>query len=83
MEDLEVYQISVFGPIRRWKKPGNLADHDAQCVYCTEKAITFLGSVYPMLPFDIDIALAQTLYHCDRRRRNLPNFRIRHRTALH
>ena len=39
--------ITIFGTIRWCKKPGDLADRYAQCVYCTEKAITVLCSPYP------------------------------------
>ena len=47
IESFELYQITIFGPIRRCMKSGDLVDRDAQCVYCTEKAITFLFSPYP------------------------------------
>ena len=52
-------------------------DRNAQCVYCTKKAIAYLGSPYPQLPFDINIALVQKWYHCFRQLRSLPNFHSR------
>ena len=57
-----------------------LPGSNAQCVYCTEKAIAFLGSPYPQLPFGINIALVQKRYHCFRQLRNFPNFHSRHYT---
>ena len=47
IESLEICQISVFGPLRRCMKPGDLPDRDAQCAYCTGNSTTFLGSPYP------------------------------------
>ena len=81
IDSLELSQISIVGPIRRCMKPGSLPAHIAQCVYCTEWAITFLGSPYPQLLFDINIALVQTRYHGDPLRRSLPNFHCRPYTA--
>ena len=59
--------------IKRKYFPGVIA----QCVYCTEKAIVFLGSPYPQLPFDISIALVQRRYHIFRQLRIFTNFRSR------
>ena len=64
-------------PYTRCIKPGYFPGRNAQCVYCTEKAIEFLGTPYPQLLFDINIALAQRRYHCFRQLRIFPNFRSR------
>ena len=82
IESFTVYQIIVFGPIRRCRKLDDLPDRDAQCVYSTEKAIAFLGSPCPKLPFNINIALVETRYHCDRKLLILPNYHIRPYTAM-
>ena len=58
-------------------KPGYLPDRNTQCVYCTAKAIAFLGSPFPLLPFDINIALVQRRYHCFPLLRIFPNFHSR------
>ena len=47
IETLEASQISTVGPIQRRVKPGILPSRQAQCVYFTDKAITFLGSANP------------------------------------
>ena len=44
-------------PYTQWMKPGSLPGRNAQGVYCTEKAIAFLGSAYAQAPFGINIAL--------------------------
>ena len=62
---LELLQIPIVGPVRRRVNPGILPACKAQCVYCTDKAITFSGSVYPWLRYGINIALVQTLYRAD------------------
>ena len=64
-------------------KPGDLQARKAFCVYCTDKAIAFLGSPYTLLPFDINIPLVQARYHCDRQPRIFPNFHCRPYTAVH
>ena len=56
---------------------GYFLDRNAPCVYCTEKAVAFLDSPYPQLPFDINIALVQRRYHCLRQVRIIPNFHSR------
>ena len=55
-------------------KVGYLPNRNAQCIYCTEKAIAFLGSPYRQLPYDINIALVQRRYNCFRQLRYFPNF---------
>ena len=82
IESFEFYQITIFGLIRQCRKLDDLPDGDAQCVYCTEKVIEFLGSPYPLLPFDINVALVQTRYQCNRKFRILPNYHIRPYTAV-
>ena len=62
--------------------PENLQARKAQCVYCTDEAITFLGSAQPQLAFDINIALVQTRYRGDRQPRTFPNFGCRPHTAV-
>ena len=52
----------------------NFEARKAQCVYCTDEAITFLGSAEQQLPFDINFALVQTRYRVDRQPRNFPKF---------
>ena len=54
-------------------KQGYSMGGNAQCVYCTEKVIAFLGSPYPLLPFDVNVALVQRRYHCFRQLRIFPN----------
>ena len=46
IETFGVSQIPIIGLIRRRVNPGILPARKAQCVYCTDKAITFLTSVY-------------------------------------
>ena len=82
IESFEISEISIVEPIRRWTKPDDLPSHDAQCVYSTEKAITFLGSPYPQLPFIVNIALVQTRYHGGRKHRNFRNFHCRPYTTV-
>ena len=65
----EISQISIVGHIGRIMKPDNLEARTGECVFCTYAAITFLGSPYPQLPFNICIALVQTLHHEDRQTR--------------
>ena len=55
-------QISTVGHIRRCMKPGCLQARCEKWAFCTETRITFLGSAFPQLPFDIKIALVQTRY---------------------
>ena len=64
-------------PYTRLMKQGYLHCRNAKCVYCTEKAIALLGSPFPQLPFDINIALVQRNYHCFQQLRSFPNFRSR------
>ena len=61
-------------PYTRCMKPGYLPGSNAQCVYCTEKTVVFVSSPYPKLPFDMNIALVQTRYHCFRQLRSFPYF---------
>ena len=49
-------QISTVGHIRRCMTPGCLQARCAKWAFCTETRITFLGSAFPQLPFDIKIA---------------------------
>ena len=55
-------QISTVGHIRRCMKPGCLQARCEKWAFCTETRITFLGSAFPQLPFDIKIALVQARY---------------------
>ena len=61
-------------------KPRSLPGHNAQCVYCTERAITFLDSPYPQLPFGMNIPLVRMRYHCCRQLRSFPHFHSRPNT---
>ena len=47
IDTFEVSQIPIVGPIQKGMNPGNLPAGKAQCVYCTDKAITFLAPAYP------------------------------------
>ena len=47
IESLEDSQIPIVGPLWRFLTQGILPARQAQCVDCTDKAITFLGSAYP------------------------------------
>ena len=47
IETLEVSQIAIVGPVRRRMNPGTFPANKTQCVYYTDKVITFLGSPYP------------------------------------
>ena len=82
IESFKIFEISIVGLVRRRTKPGDLKNRDPQCVYCTKKAITFLGSPYPQLPFGVNFALVQTRYHGDRKFRNFRNFHCRPCTAV-
>ena len=68
-------------PYTRCMKPGVFTGRNAQCVYGNKKAIAFLGSPYPQLPFDINIASLQMRYHCFRQLRIFPNFHSRPYTS--
>ena len=63
----EFPQISILGPVRRCIKPGSLQPHTEKCAFCTDVRITFLGSPFPQLPFDITIALVQIRYRGERK----------------
>ena len=45
---------------RCYTNPGSLEARNGECVFCTDTAITFLGSPYPLLPFDKNIALVHS-----------------------
>ena len=64
-------------PYTTCMKPGVFPDLNAQCVYCTDKAIAFLASQFPQLSFDVNIALVQMRYHCFRQLRIFSNFHSR------
>ena len=59
---LEFPQISIFGPIRRSMNPGSFQPHTRKCAFCTDIRITFLVSLFPQLPFDVNIAMVQTVW---------------------
>ena len=83
IDSLELSQISIGRPMRQCMNPGSLSTRIAQCVSCTDKAITFLSSAYPQLPFDINIALVQTRYRGDWQPRTFPNFHCRPYMAVY
>ena len=56
-------QISIIGLVRRCMKPVSLQPHTGKCAFCTDTRITFLGSPFPQLPFDIIITLVQPWCH--------------------
>ena len=58
----EFSQISIFGHVRRFMKPGSLQPHIGKWAFCTDIRITFLGSPFPQLLFDIVITLVQIRY---------------------
>ena len=66
-----------FSPYKRCIKPSYSTGSNAQCVYCTDKAITFFGSQYTQQIFGINIALVQRRYDCFRQLRKFPNFHSR------
>ena len=78
----EFIQISIVRLLRPCLKPGSWKARHGQCVYYTDKVITFLSSAYPYLPFDINIALVQTRYHRDIWPRIVPNFHCWQYTTL-
>ena len=43
-------------------KPGSLQPRTGKCAFYTDTRITFLGSPFPQVPFDIIIAFVQTRY---------------------
>ena len=47
IETLEVYQIPIVDPIPRFVTPSTLPASHAECVYCTDEAITIIGYAYP------------------------------------
>ena len=83
IDSLEVSQILIVGHIRQCISGGNLTARSSQYVYYTDKAITFLLSAYPQLPFHMNIALVQTRYRCDRLPQSFPNFHFRPYTAVY
>ena len=58
----EFSQICTVGPIRRCMEPGLLQVRTAKWAFCTETRITFLGTAYPQVPFDINNPFVQTRY---------------------
>ena len=78
----ELSKISIVSPIRPCLKPSSWKARNGHCVYCTDKAITFLSSPYLYLPFDIHIALVQTRYHGDILPHIVPNIHCWPYTAL-
>ena len=58
-------QICTVGITRRCMEPGFLQVRTANWAFCTETRITFLGTAYPQLPFDINIVLVPSGYHGD------------------
>ena len=77
----EFIQISIVRLLRPCLKPGSWKARNGQCVYYTDKVITFLSSPYPYLPFDINIALVQTRYHGYILPHIVQNFHYRQYTA--
>ena len=61
----ELSHISILGPILRPMKRGTLLPRSGKYGICTDLGNTFLDCPCPYLPFDITIALVQTLYHGD------------------
>ena len=59
-------KISIVGPIQRCIKPGSMRFRNGKYPVCTKTRITYIGSTFPKLPFDIDIGLVQTRYHGER-----------------
>ena len=57
--------------------------HTGKWGFCTDWWNTFLGSPYPQLYFDMDIALVQTRYHGDRSTPIYATFRSRPYTTPH
>ena len=74
---LQIFPNFHIRPYLRNIKPCYLPRCNAQCVYCTEKANSFLVSAHPQLSFDRNIALVQSRYHCFRQHRIFPNFHSR------
>ena len=66
-ETLGFSQIPIVGSIQRRVNSGTLPARKAQCVYCSDKAITFLGSAFPKLRFGINIAFVRMQYRGDRK----------------
>ena len=51
--------------LRRGVNSGSLQPRNRKYAFCTETRIVFLGSTFPYLPFDVNIALVQTWYHVE------------------
>ena len=56
-------QISVLGHILTYMRRGTLQARTGKYGFWTDQKITFLGSPYQQLPFNINIVVVQTLYH--------------------
>ena len=81
--NLKVSQTPIVGPIRSRMNPGTFPARKAECVYCSDKAITFFGSAYPLLRVDINIDLVQIRYRGDRHPRSFLNSHCRPHTEAY
>ena len=79
----EFSQISIFGHFRRLMKAGSLQPHIGKWAFCNDIRITFLGSPFPQLPFDIIFSLVQTRYRGKRKTQISSNFHFRPCLLLH
>ena len=62
---------------------GNLKPRRGLYPFYTNHRILFLCSAYLKLPFDVNIALVQTLYHGERKPRNFGNLNCRPYMAIY
>ena len=77
---LEISEICIVGPIKRFMNTGNLKLRRYSYTICTSPKIIFFGSAPLKLPFDVNIALVQTRYHGER---NFGNLHCRPYMAIH
>ena len=70
-------------PIQRCLKVGSLMPRTGMCAFCTDTRITFLGSPFPQLPFDMIITLVQIRCRGEMKPRIFSNLHCRPYSAMH
>ena len=73
----EISEICIVGPIWPYMNAGNLKQRRDLYPFYTNTIVIFLRSASLKLSFDINIVLAQTRYHGDRKPRSFGNFHCR------
>ena len=83
IESPDVSQIYIVRPIWRYMNAGNLKPRKGLYTFCTNPSIIFLGSASLKLPFHINTALVQTIYHGDRKPQGFGNLHCPYYMAMH